>query len=282
MKLSKCSSVVLVVASAAGALAVPIFARLQAGMSPATLPSFDVASVKPDDPNDPIMGDRRLDTGGRLVFRAATLQWLIMQAYDLQPYQLSGGPAWVNSERFNIEAEPPATSAAAKIHPTDPRTTPPPDELLMLRSLLESRFQLVLSKAQRDGAVYSLEPTAGGIKRDQFHAPEHPDERPLVTVGREEDIGQQGVNYNYTGHNATLALLVERLEQQFSAPVKDNTGLAGNFDFVLHYVNDESLAGAKYPVVPQALQDEFGLRLKAGKGPVDHYVINRAEQPSPN
>ena len=58
--------------------------------------------------------------------------------------------------------------------------------------------------------------------------------------------------------------------------------MIGNFDFVLHYVYDESLAGAKYPSIPSALQEQFGLRLKAEKGPVEHYVITRAERPSPN
>jgi hypothetical protein len=90
--------------------------------SPSTLPSFDVASVKPDDPNDQIRGYRRLDAGGRLVYRAYTLCQLVMEAYGLQPYQLSGGPSWADSEMFNIEAEPPATSDAAKIKPTDPKT----------------------------------------------------------------------------------------------------------------------------------------------------------------
>lgn len=279
MRLSNRSFALLIIASAASAAAMPIFTQKQ---SPAALPSFDVASVKPDDPNDRIRGDRELDAGGRLVFRAATLQWLIIQAYGLQPYQISGGPSWVDNELFNLEARPPANSAAAKVHPTDPRTTSPPDELLMLRSLLESRFQLELSKEQREGTVYSLEPVTSGINRDQFHAPAHPDERPLVTLGREEPPTQEGVNYDYEGHNATMALLAERLEQHLSAPVKDNTGLTGNFDFVLRYVNDESLVGAKYPSLPSALQEQLGLRLKAEKGPVDHYVITRAERPSPN
>ena len=247
-----------------------------------TPPSFEVASVKPDDPNDQIRGYRRLDGGGRILYRAYTLRQLVMEAYGLQPYQLSGGPSWADSEMFNIEAEPPATSDAAKIKPTDPKTAPPPDELQMLRSLLQSRFQLVLLKEERDGTVYSLEPVAGGIKRSQFQAPEHPDERPLVTTGREEDLSQQGINYNLTGHNATMELLVARLEQQLSAPIKDNTGLTGNFDFVLHFTYDDSPASAKYAGIPRALQDEFGLRLQAGKGTVDHYVISRAEQPTPN
>jgi uncharacterized protein (TIGR03435 family) len=270
----------LLVAGVVSAIAAPIFVRAQA---PATLPSFDVASVKPNDPNDRgVGGDRQLYTGGRIVFRAATLQWLIMQAYGLQAYQLSGGPSWVSSQKFNIEAEPPANSDAAKVHPTDPRTMPPPDELLMLRSLLESRFQLVLSKEERDGTVYSLEPVAGGIKRDEFHMPAHPDQRPLVSVFREDPPTQEGNNYHFAGNNATMAQFAAVLEQRLSAPVKDNTGLAGSFDFVLQYSEDDSLAAAKYPVVPQALQEQFGLRLKSEKGPVDHYVIARAEQPSAN
>lgn len=279
MRLSSYSLALFVIGSVGSAVAMPIFAGKQ---SAATLPSFDVASVKPDDPNDRIRGDRQLDTGGRIVYRAFTLRYLIIEAYGLQPYQLSGGPSWVDNELFNIEAKPPASSGAAKVHPTDPRTTPPPDELLMLRSLLNSRFSLELSKEQREGTVYSLEPVTSGINRDQFHAPAHPDERPLVTLGREEPPTQEGVNYDYEGHNATMALLAERLEQHLSAPVKDNTGLAGNFDFLLRYVNDESLVGAKYPSLPSALQEQLGLRLKAGKGAIDHYVITRVERPSPN
>ena len=279
MRLSTCASALLVIASAAITLGAPIVARRQ---SPGTLPSFDVASVKPDDPNDPIRGYRQLDAGGRIVYRAYTLRQLVMEAYRLQPYQLSGGPSWVDGEMFNIEAKPPEASDAAKIKPSDPKTPPPSDELLMLRSLLESRFQLVLSKEQRDGTVYSLEPVRSGIKRDQFRAPEHPDERPLVTSGREEETTQGGVNYNFTGHNATMALLIERLEQYLNAPVKDDTGLTGNFDFVLRYTYDDSLASAKYPAIPSALKEQFGLRLKPEKGRVGHYVISHAEKPSMN
>lgn len=251
--------------------------------SPATLPSFEVASVKPDGPRDPFgVGYRQLDPGGHIVYRAYTLQQLIMEAYGLQRYQLSGGPAWVDSEKFNIEAKPPATSAAAKVNPPSPKTTPPPDELLMLRSLLASRFQLMLSQEQHEGKVYSLEPVSAGVKRGQFHAPQHPDERPLITLSREEDPSQEGINYNFTGHNATLALLAVRLEQGLGAPVNDNTGLSGNFDFDLYFAKDDSLAGAKYPVLPRALQEQFGLRLQAGTGPVEHYTIKRAELPTPN
>ncbi len=166
MRLLSCSPVLLIVVSAAtSAVAVPVFAGKQ---SRATLPSFDVASVKPDDPNDRIRGYRELDAGGGIMYRAYTLRQLIMEAYRLRPYQLSGGPGWVNGELFNIEAKPPANSAAARVKLTDPRTTPPPDELLMLRSLLADRFQLELSKEERQGTVYSLEPVRGESSESSF------------------------------------------------------------------------------------------------------------------
>ncbi|MGH9482331.1 MAG: TIGR03435 family protein, partial [Terriglobales bacterium] len=83
----------------------------------------------------------------------------------------------------------------------------------------------------------------------------------------------------YEGHNATVAQLTQNLSQMLHMPVNDDSGLIGNFDYIVHYSQDSTAANAQYPGIFQALQDQLGLRLEAGKGPVATYVILHAERP---
>lgn len=112
-------------------------------------PSFEVASIKPGDPNE-----RRvslfIQPGGKLSTTNASLQMMIGFAYDVRNHQISGGPNWLDSAKFNVEAKAPSTI----------EIPPGPDGAvqlrLMLQSLLAERFKLVVHRETRQQQVYDL------------------------------------------------------------------------------------------------------------------------------
>src|SRR5580700_5618470 len=120
-------------------------------------PTFDAASVKPAPPPDGrggrrvgMMGGPGTDTPGRINFENVGLGAVIGKAYDVKYYQISG-PAWFESERFNIIAT------------VSPRTTLQQFRL-MLQNLLADRFKLALHKETREMAIYSLGVAKNGPK----------------------------------------------------------------------------------------------------------------------
>jgi uncharacterized protein (TIGR03435 family) len=112
-------------------------------------PSFAVASIKRDKRDAPVtFGVGKGQGGGRNV----TLKMLIALAYQVQEFQISGGPGWIGSDRFDVEGK----VEDAKADPGQLR--------LMLRSLLEDRFQLKLRGETREAPVYALVVANGGPK----------------------------------------------------------------------------------------------------------------------
>lgn len=114
-------------------------------------PRFDVASVKPNTVTAPRARGVRPLPNGRLTATNASLQMLLINAYGLQPYQLIGGPSWMDSDGFDIEAKGDPSANQGKV-------------LLMLRSLLEDRFQLRFHRESRELPVYALTITKNGPK----------------------------------------------------------------------------------------------------------------------
>ena len=110
-------------------------------------PKFEVASVKPALPQG-LMLVRPLP--GRLAANA-TLQMLMQNAYAVQAFQIEGGPGWINSDRFEIEAKADGNATRDQI-------------FLMLQSLLEERYQLTFHREMRELPVYALVAAKGGFK----------------------------------------------------------------------------------------------------------------------
>lgn len=232
----------------------------------AAAPAFDVASVRPvaAGAREPI--DYRF-LPGRFVATNLTLAQLIEQTYDIEPRQLSGGPAWVESDCFNVTGTTGGAVARGTVK-------------LMLQTLLARRFKLRISNETRTGRVYIL--TAP--HPHSFKPPADPHVRPLVAIIREASSGM--LSYRYEGDNASLALLVKRLASQLDAPVLDRTGMAGHYDFRVSFAYDSAFGGLQpdpnQPTIFTALQEQLGLRLAAGKGPVTGWVIASAAHPTPN
>jgi uncharacterized protein (TIGR03435 family) len=138
--------------SRAGAVLAITLALARAQTGSATRPEFEVASIRPSRPSTPStpssFGAGNGGGGGANV----TLKTLIAFAYRLQQFQILGGPGWVNSDRFDIEAK----AADAK--------TPPDQVRLMLQSLFADRFKLAVHRETKQSNVYALVVAKGGPK----------------------------------------------------------------------------------------------------------------------
>lgn len=238
--------------------------------------AFEVASIKPNK-----SGGTNSSTSGRAgSFTASniTARQLIVYAYRLRPFQLAGGPGWISSDRFDIQARSPENAK--------------PDNPAMTRALLRDRFKLVAHTETRQEQVYALVPArADGRLGPQLKAstqncaPSQPGAASPCgtntsvndTIGRMTGIGQ------------SMESLVNALGGfGLSRMVLDRTGLKGQFDFELRWTPDNLRAAAGQaqandaPSIFAALQEQLGLRLESQRGPVEFLVVDRIEQPTPD
>jgi uncharacterized protein (TIGR03435 family) len=239
-------------------------------------PSFEVASVKPGDPNE-----RRVSIlmtpGGRFTTTNASLKMLIGFAYDVRNHQISGGPNWLDSEKYNIEAKPDNTVTIA------PGPAGAPQIRLMTQSLLADRFKLTLHRETKEEPVYELLVAKGGPKLKEATETAKGAQQGLRT-------GRGEIN----GMAAPLSLLAQMLSQQLGRSVIDKTGLTAKYDFTLTWTPElGQFPGGDRPDAPPppdpngpslftAVQEELGLRLESTKGPVEILVIDHAEKASEN
>jgi uncharacterized protein (TIGR03435 family) len=245
--------------------------------SPAPRPkfdAFDVATVKPVDSDAKSGRFITMQGTNRFVEKDYTLKLLIAAAYDLNPRTISGGPAWIGTDHYDILA----------VTPGDVR--PDHDEqMTMLRSLLADRFKLTFHREAKVFSIYQLELAKNGPKLKESTA--HPEDP--VVVGPGVVYPQRIV---LPGRNATMGNFVSLLQRAIlDRPVVDKTGLAGRYDFDLDWAPDETqfggdvppaTAAATSPPLFEAIQQELGLKLEATKGPVDALVVDAAERPAAN
>jgi len=237
-------------------------------------PAFEVASIKQTDPND----ERESilsGPGGRFTTKGVTLKELISEAYDLRDHQISGGPGWIASARFDIDARPgsaieiaPGPAGFSQIRP-------------MIQSLLEERFRLAVHRETRQEPVYELVVAQGGRK--------------LKEVPDAANDGQSGLHTErgrIVGTAARVPMLVRVLAGRLGRSVIDKTGLTGKYDFTLEYTADLGPPSSGQDAAPPpdssgpslftALQEQLGLKLESAKGPVEVLVIDHAEKPDAN
>ncbi len=266
--------------------------------SDAALPSFEVASIKPNR-----SGDGRISMmipPGRLDAKNVTAKFLIEFAYNVKDPEISGGPGWINSEHYDVEAK------VGDVSSDDTRKLSPDERQqqlrLMMQSLLADRFKLKLRRETKELPVYALVVAKNGPKLqeskdvpgpDRFKGPDELKGRRMARMGR----GQLNMN------SAPMSLLADALSRQLGRNVVDKTGLKGNYDFTLKWTPDESQGqmfggpdggegrprteaapapDASGPTIFTALQEQLGLKLEAQKGPVETLVIESVERPSEN
>jgi uncharacterized protein (TIGR03435 family) len=243
-----------------------------------TLPKeFDVATVKPNAANDSRFMIRPLP-GGRLTISGVPLKMLIMEAYDVRTFQVSGGLGWVSTERWDIEAKAEGVQGQLPIGQT----------LKMLQALITDRFHLEVHHETKEMTIYALVVGKNGSKLTPHTGePPQPTDRLRVRPG------------SLSAKQIGIAALVRQLTLQLGRQVIDKTGLAGQYDFTLEWAPEPGQGGPESiglppdarvaqpaesngPSIFTAVQEQLGLRLDAQEGPVDIIVIDRAEKPDEN
>jgi uncharacterized protein (TIGR03435 family) len=237
--------------------------------------TFEVASVKPASAGAAPAG---LFTypGGRIIASQCTLDYLIMEAFNVEAFQVSGGPRWMHEDRYDIEAKPPASSKSSKANPLSFKSPPNEEQREMLQALLADRFQFRYHRENREGPVFLL------LKSDKaLRLQDARDKDAYSWAGINSGGGFNGEGI--AGINISMAQLATRLSGYLRRPVLDQTGLAGSFDFKFEY--DERLSdNARSDITSSILASlqGIGLRLESAKGPVETIVVDHAEKPSEN
>jgi uncharacterized protein (TIGR03435 family) len=215
---------------------------------------YDVVSVKPADPN--FHGSSARSTPGSMEMRNTTLITLVRSAYDLNEFQVSGGPKWADTERFIVNVKYPATS-----------TREQRDQ--MMRKMLADRFKLEFHRETRTLSEYALVVAKGGPK--------------IVTT--KEDEPTRGNTSQGPRMIKAAGLTVERLAQMLisvvEAPVIDKTGLTGEYTVNLKFAPLNAGLEETLPSIFTVIQ-ELGLKLEPTKGAVEVLVIDKAELPTAN
>ena len=214
---------------------------------------------------------------------------LIKIAYDLNygaDQQVSGGPAWTGSARFDIEAkEDPALGEKLQKLSSDERGK---QLRQMLRGLLADRFKLQVHHESSELSVYELVmPKSGSKLMPSVAQPSSIDADNSAKPRSWIRFAGKGL---LEGNDADAATLVTALSMQPEIGgrlVVDKTGLTGKYDFTLKWTPDMGQGadppGADAgPTLFTALQEELGLRLQPTKAPVDVIVIDHVELPSRN
>jgi uncharacterized protein (TIGR03435 family) len=240
----------------------------------ASLPSFEVASVKPASPKGSIIGLHTYP-GGRITATQYTLFLLILDAFDIEGFQVAGAPGWATEDRYDIEAMPPASSQSSKANPPYPKAPPNEEQRQMLQSLIADRFQLRFHREKRDGPVYLL---VRGKNELKLQEPKNKGAYPWAGSNAGGAINGDGL----AGANITMSELAARLSDRLRRPVLDQTGLKGSYDFKYQYLDpfEEERPDVIYTILKSV--QEIGLKLDPGRGPVETIVIDHVEKPSAN
>lgn len=226
-------------------------------------PSFEVATIKPADPNA-VNGNFRIG-GHRVSITNQTVGSLIAVAYSVHQAQIVDGPAWLFSERFDVEGEPDIPGAPSLKQVQE-----------MLQGLLADRFGLKFHHDQREVPVYAIVPAKGGPK---LAASARRGSNLPSQTGRPSPSGRS-VRFR----NSSMADFALGMQPYMDKPVVDRTGLAGRFDFDLTWTPDTLAANAADapPGVFTAVEEQLGLKLKPERAAVDVIVIDHVERPAEN
>ena len=223
---------------------------------------FEVASIKPSLPDSGT--ETRRYPGGRFTATGTTLKRLIQRAYDVQDFQVVGGPKWVVTDRYDVVAK------AGENLGTDPNID------LLIQTLLAERFQLKLHRETRETLLYSLTVDKSG---------------PKLTASTTEGGSQWSLGRGLlTGKRVSMSMFAsDMLTKAMANVVVDRTAIPGKFDVELKWFPDEvhpesdaERSAGSGPSIFTAIREQLGLRLEGHKGPVDVLVIDAAERPAAN
>jgi uncharacterized protein (TIGR03435 family) len=238
-------------------------------------PAFEVATVKPAADGSHAIGMFTYP-GGRVVISEETLENILCEVYGFEPYQISGGPDWVRSQRWNIEAKAAENSGAAKFVPVSFKSRPNEEMLAMLKTLLAERFQLKIHNGTKEGPAYALTIAPKGHK---LEVTAHADQFGAAVAGRS---GKPDRPRFLGGENASMPMFAKRLSGILRKPVLDETRLTGFYDFRFEYADENNDPAAGGPSLFTAIEEQIGLKLVSTRAPEQVFIIDHAEKPSSN
>jgi uncharacterized protein (TIGR03435 family) len=261
--------------------------------SATTLPRFEyeVASIKPDLSDHSSSSTNYPDDG--FTSTNASLKGLVQDAFGVLDFQILGAPDWLSSERYVIDAKMDvATMDALKKLSREDKSIA---RRQMLQALLADRLKLSIHRETRELPVYFLVIAKNGSKLQQAKPG---DTYGSEVPGRGRTMGQ-GMSTSssrffsiVTAHGIPISTLIPSLARPLGRPVLDRTGLTGNFDFTLKFaterpgpddtLNGQPMPNSDLPFLFEAIQEQLGLKLESGKGPVEVIVIDHVERPSGN
>jgi uncharacterized protein (TIGR03435 family) len=245
-----------------------------ARMAASATPAFEVATIKPSDPAT--QGQIVTLRGTEVITTNETVRDLINLAYWLHPKQVTGGPAWMESEKYDMAGKPDAPGQ------------PSVDQMkMMIQKLLADRFQLKFHFEKRDLPAYAVMITKTGAK---------------IIKSQDDPKGYPGWSFRRTAagtaltfRNSPMSQVSAILQNFLDKPVVDESGLSERYDFTVTFTLDPAqmtrLGGAPTPAAENpdaapdvftAFQQQLGLKLEATKAPVDVMVIDKVEKPSEN
>jgi uncharacterized protein (TIGR03435 family) len=233
-------------------------------------PAFEVTSVKVNASGSPkAFKNPFVFSPARFAATNVTLEDVLLVAYNTTRIQIQGGPNWIDSERFDIEAV--GTVKRGQMLP-------------MIQNLLVDRFSLAVHRETKDMPAYVLVIGKSGHKL-------RPAKEGEITRHMPDPGGP--VTFERMAMSGFAMFLSSAVVQ----PVIDRTGLAGFFDFTLDLTPDPSqlrppgadaspfpadVYNARIDLVRSAVQEQLGLRLEMQKAPIEVIMIDRVQRPTEN
>jgi len=246
---------------------------LASWLSAQTSLKFEVASLKPSQPGGIGGGIRPAPGGQQYVASNMPLKSLIMTAYRLHADQVLGGPAWMETDLYDMNAKTEKPSTLEELH-------------LMLQDLLADRFQLKFHYEAKELPIYALMVDKGGPKLKANEGQSAAD--PWI------DNTFEQLKMTMHAKFAPMDFFAWRLSMVMDRHVIDQTKLAGGYDFDLTFTRElpaDAAPGALFngapidtstPTIFESIRQQLGLKLERQKGPVDMLVIDHAEKPAGN
>ena len=233
-------------------------------------PEFDVAAIHRHIP-EPHERSHIIDSSGRLTTINVDLKTIIQWAYDLPQSRIVGGPSWLDSARWDIEAK--ADNALDMQKSYDPAAARL-EKRRMVQALLAERFHLTVHRETRQLPIYNLVVAKDGPKF-------------IATKADGSRFDRSNGRIAVEGGDNTVEVLAEQLAETLGRVVVDKTGIAGRYKIALTWTPDDraaqpSTAGDSGPSIFTALEEQLGLKLASDKGPVQVLVVDSAEIPSEN
>lgn len=238
--------------------------------TPPTRLVFEIASIRPSQPGTGVYTIKPLPGGSGYTAQNSPVKLMIALMYKVPMRQIFGGPDWIETDRFDVEARSDHSYSIDDLH-------------TMFQNLLADRFNLKYHMETREGPVYALTVDKSGLK--------------MKADGTGQAMGipiVPATGGGFTGTQVPMKYLTWWLGQQLQndgRSVIDETGLSQSYDFTLSFapqlppsVSRDGLPPEmqELPTIFEAVKQQLGLKLEAAKGPIEYFVIDHIERPSAN